>query len=114
MNECNFETHLDSIRKIYKHKASLMQSLIDEHLLPHVTYNKVQGGLFIWATLKDDSDMLEFCKEAVENKVAVVPGTAFLNNESSKCSSFRLNFSTPTDEQMINGMEILGKVIKNY
>ena len=57
--------------------------------------------------------MMGFCKKAVEEyKVAVVPGTAFTINESDKSYSFRLNFSTPTDEQIVKGIEILGKLTK--
>ena len=51
-----------------------------------------------------------FCTLAVkEHKVAVVPGNAFLVNESDPCQAFRLNFSTPTDEAMEKGLERLGK-----
>lgn len=87
---------------------------MDEQLVPHVTYTKSGGGLFIWATLPEGADMLAFCNDAVKNKVAVVPGTAFLTDENAPCRSFRLNFSTPTDEQIIKGMEILGEVVKRY
>ena len=54
--------------------------------------------------------MPAFCKEAVLRKVAVVPGSAFLTDESLPCSSFRINFSTPTDEQLVSGIQILGKL----
>ena len=40
------EGHLAKIRKIYKHKAELMQGLLDEKVCPNVSYNKVPGGLF--------------------------------------------------------------------
>ena len=57
--------------------------------------------------------MPAFCKKAVsEYKVAVVPGNAFTINESDPTSSFRLNFSTPTDEQLVKGTEILGKMTR--
>jgi 2-aminoadipate transaminase len=56
--------------------------------------------------------MLDFCKEAVDKKVATVPGTAFLTDPTMPCSSFRINFSTPTDEQIIKGIEILSTLKK--
>ena len=71
-----------------------------------------QGGLFIWGTLPEGSDMLDFCKKAIERKVAVVPGTAFLTDENAKTTSFRMNFSTPTDEQLTEGCKILGQLTK--
>ena len=53
---------------------------------------------------------MDFCKRAVMNKVAVVPGTAFLPREDQPTSCFRLNYSTPTDEQIVQGIEILGEL----
>ena len=71
-----------------------------------------QGGLFIWATLPERFDMNHFCTEAVKRKVALVPGNAFSTDESAVSHCFRMNFSTPTDEQIAKGVEILGKAAK--
>ena len=69
--------------------------------------------MFIWATLPQGSDMMSFCKRAVsEYKIAVVPGTAFSIQENDPSDSFRLNFSTPTDEQIVRGIEILGNMTR--
>ena len=56
--------------------------------------------------------MPSFCKQAVQRKVAVVPGNAFLMDEGEPCQSFRINFSTPTDEQLEQGMTILGDLVR--
>ena len=53
-----------------------------------------------------------FCKKAVENKVAVVPGNAFLVDESQPTLSFRINYSTPSNEQIEKGTDILAAVAK--
>ncbi len=112
MEHYDFESHLKRIREIYLKKSTLMMQLIDRHLAPKITYQPVEGGLFIWCKLPEAVNMMEFCKNAVQNKVALVPGNAFLIDESEKCSYFRVNFSTPTDDQMIQGMEILGGLVK--
>lgn len=115
LEKYDFNQHLERIRGIYREKCNLMVSLTEKHLVPHgITYNPVEGGLFIWCTLPEDVDMVEFCNRAVHSNVAVVPGTAFLTDESELCHCFRMNFSTPSAQQMIDGMEILEKVIKEY
>ena len=54
-----------------------------------------------------------FCKKAVqEYKIAVVPGNAFMVSESDVTYSFRLNYSTPTDEAIDKGTAILGQLTK--
>lgn len=107
----DMDAHLEQVRGIYRHKCVLMLEAIDKNFSRKITVTKPEGGLFIWATLPEGSDMTEFCNTAVQKyKVAVVPGTAFLIDENDKTSSFRLNFSTPTDEQLVKGCEILGKL----
>ena len=59
-------------------------------------------------------DMLDYCKRLVERKVAVVPGNAFIVYESKPCNYIRLNFSTPSDENIIDGVRIMGEVLKEY
>ena len=111
LSTCDMENHLKDIRKIYKHKCELMLSEIEKNFSSKVKYTKPEGGLFIWCTLPSDCDMMGFCKRAVsEFKVAVVPGTAFTVNETDKTTSFRLNFSTPTDEQIVKGCELIGEL----
>ncbi|MCL2055245.1 MAG: PLP-dependent aminotransferase family protein [Oscillospiraceae bacterium] len=115
MNNYNLEAHLEKLRAIYKRKSSLMLSCIDKHFSQKVSVTRPQGGLFIWADLPQGYDTTAFCKRAVEEyKLAVVPGNAFLVNENDKISSFRLNFSTPSDEQIIKGCEILGRLTKEW
>lgn len=104
----DFNAHLDMLRKLYTKKAAFCMELLDRYCAPAITYNRIDGGLFIWCDLPGDVDMPAFCKKAVLNKVCVVPGNAFLTDESEECHSFRINFSTPTDEQLEKGIKILG------
>ncbi|MDY2856354.1 MAG: PLP-dependent aminotransferase family protein [Oscillospiraceae bacterium] len=108
----DFEAHLNYLRELYRKKAQFMMDLLDEHLAPYITYDKIDGGLFIMCKLPDNINMLDFCKEAVKRKVCVVPGNAFLTDENEECHTFRVNFSTPTDQQLEKGVKILGQLIK--
>ncbi len=113
MANYDMAAHIARLKEIYKHKCKLMLSEMDKHFSECVTYTRPEGGLFIWCTLPAGVDMVEFCKRAVsEYKVAVVPGSAFTVIEGASTQDFRINFSTPTDEQIIKGIEILGKMTK--
>ena len=110
---CDMNTHLSKLRDIYRRKCNLMLKGLEEHFSSKVSFTRPEGGLFIWCTLPDDCDMMKFCKTAVEEyKIAVVPGSAFLVSDSEPTTSFRINFSTPTDEQIVKGCEILGRLSK--
>lgn len=113
MTTVNVPEHFEKLRGIYRNKCELMCSYIDNTFSKKITYVKPEGGLFIWCTLPDDCDMNEFCTKAVRDyKVAVVPGNSFNIRENEKSSSFRLNYSTPTNEQISTGMEILARMTK--
>ncbi len=106
----DFNAHLAKLREIYTKKANYCMDLLDKYCAPAITYHRIDGGLFIWCELPEHIDMPQFCKTAIQNKVCVVPGNAFLTDENESCNSFRINFSTPTNEQLKKGIKILGKL----
>ncbi len=110
MKTTDFEAHIDKIRAIYRRKLNLMCDRMDEKLGNFVEYVRPEGGMFIWCKLPACVDMMDFCNKAVQNKVAVVPGSAFTVEEGETTNSIRLNFTTPSDERIVEGMEILGKL----
>ncbi|MEG2874976.1 MAG: PLP-dependent aminotransferase family protein [Hydrogenoanaerobacterium sp.] len=112
MTECNLDAHIANLQSIYRKKSALMLRGIDESFSKNVTHTTPDGGLFIWCTLPEGSDMIGFCKTAAQNKVAVVPGSAFTADESEITTSFRMNFSTPTDEKISEGCKLLGELTK--
>lgn len=115
LSEYDLGEHIEMLRDIYRKKCALMLGEIEKHFSPKVAYTRPQGGLFVWCTLPQGSDMPEFCRHAVADyKVAVVPGTAFLADESAPTTSFRLNYTTPPDEQVVRGVEILGKLTREF
>ncbi len=115
MTKYDFKGHLQMLRDLYTKKANLCMDLLDEYVVPTgITYNKIEGGLFIWCTLPENVDMLAFCKALTERKVCVVPGNAFLTDSALPCDSFRINFSTPTDDELTQGIKIIGEVAKEF
>lgn len=113
MSSVNREEHFNKLRAIYKEKCELMCSLIESGFSKKITYTKPEGGLFIWCTLPEGCDMNAFCTKAVKDyKIAVVPGNSFSIDENEVSRSFRLNYSTPTNEQIKKGMDILAKMTR--
>ena len=112
MTEYDFDAHLENLRAIYTKKRLLLLDLMEKHLAPHITWDPFDGGLFAWCHLPKSVDMMAFVQKALEKKVCVVPGTAFLTGENEPCDAFRINFSTPTDEQLTRGIELLGETIR--
>ena len=113
-DEYDVDAHIEKIKGIYRHKLNLMCDCLDKYCAEHITYVRPEGGLFIWAKLPDSIDMLQYCERLLECKVAVVPGTAFVIDDTKECHYIRLNFSTPSDENIEKGVKIMGEVIKEF
>lgn len=114
LTRCDYEAHLARLRDIYRRKSEVLLSAMQEHFAPLISWSSFEGGLFAWCTLPEYIEMLQFVKTAAEHKVCVVPGTAFLTDDTAPCQSFRVNFSTPTDDQLRDGIRILGQLAKNW
>ncbi len=114
MTECDLDGHIAKIRALYRHKCDLMLAELEKHLPKSVSFTRPEGGLFLWCTLPEGVDMPAFVKSAIAKKVAVVPGTTFNCDENAPSRSFRLNYSTPSDEQIREGVKRLGEAAREF
>ena len=58
--------------------------------------------------------MLDFCERCVKAGLALVPGNAFYTDESQPCHSFRVNYSTPSAEEIVKGVQIMAEIVKTF
>ena len=113
MKRYDLEAHIAFIRDLYCEKCGCMLDALDTHMPDGVTYTRPEGGLFLWCTLPDSIPMPEFVAKASANKVFVVPGTTFNCDLSAPSQSFRLNYSTPSMDEIRNGIATLGSLLNN-
>jgi 2-aminoadipate transaminase len=112
LTQYNLQEHIQAIGKIYRRKCQVMLDALDKIPSDKLRYTRPQGGLFVWCTLPDASDSSEFCLKLIrEHKVAVVPGSAFLAQEGGCSPSFRMTFGAPTDQQIVQAVEIIGNAL---
>lgn len=112
MTERDIDGHIEKIRALYGNKARLMLAELDKNMPKCVKYTRPEGGLFLWCTLPNGTDSSAFIKKALEKKVAVVPGTAFNCDTEAPSDSFRLNYSMPSDEDIVRGIGILSDIAR--
>ena len=103
--------HISSICKGYGAKMHQMLQYLDQ-FPDGVCFTRPQGGLFIWAELPEHIDTVNLLSQAVERKVAYVPGTYFCA-DGGHMNTLRLNFSNSTPQQIETGMSILNDLIKS-
>ncbi|MNR37579.1 2-aminoadipate transaminase [compost metagenome] len=110
MKEYDYAGHVQLIREVYLRKCTLMTDCMEQYTDGSMAYSRPDGGLFLWCELPPSVTMLDYCKLAAAKGVAVVPGSAFLVDPDEPCNAIRLNFSTPSDEQIVKGIQILGQI----
>ena len=107
------DDHIRSINKLYGENCAVMLDAMDKTFPKSVTYTRPEGGLFLWVTLPEGTDMKDFLARTIAAKVAVVPGATFLPEPDKACYSFRMNYSMPTTEQIRAGVNALAGVMKD-
>jgi len=66
--------------------------------------------MFFWLTGPARLDSLELLKEALEERVAFVPGQPFFADGSGK-NTLRLSYSSASREQIEEGIKRLGRAV---
>ncbi|MBR5279168.1 MAG: PLP-dependent aminotransferase family protein, partial [Clostridia bacterium] len=104
IDQYGLDEHINFIRGLYKEKCNLMLQQLDEYVGDKAVYTRPEGGLFIWLTVNGGNGD-DIAKKAIANKVAVVTGSSFNPIQGGFSPSVRLNYSTPSDEQIIEGVK---------
>lgn len=98
--------------KIYRSKKNRMLDALDKYVkIDDVKWTKPEGGLFIWLQLPDKFDTMKMFEEAKKIGVAYIPGTAFYVDDR-KSSCMRLSFCLPSEDEIEDGINRIGKLIE--
>ena len=104
------DQHIKLIRKVYGERRDVMLGAMDAYFPPGVEWTHPEGGLFLWGTLPEDLSAADVLKQAIEQKVAFVPGAPF-HTSGGGHNTMRINFSNATPEKIREGIARLGRVI---
>ena len=105
------DRHVQHIRSVYGARRDAILSALKRHMPEGVCWTRPQGGLFIWAILPENLNAVDLLPDAVEERVAFVPGTSFYDDGSGQ-NTMRLNFSNASPEKIEEGIARLGSVIR--
>jgi len=104
------DQHAKLIRRVYKERRDVMLAAMDRYFPPEVDWTQPAGGLFLWGTIPEYLNSADVLKDAIEKKVAFVPGESFHPNGGGH-NTMRINFSMATPEKIQEGISRLGEVL---
>ncbi|AVS83298.1 2-aminoadipate aminotransferase [Paracidovorax avenae] len=106
------DRHVPTIRALYKQQRDAMLSAMEREMQGlGVTWNRPDGGMFLWARLPEGMSALDLLPEAVERNVAFVPGAAFYA-DNADTRTLRLSFVTASAQQIQEGIAALAAAIR--
>ncbi len=107
----SIDEHIAKLREVYGRKCALMIDCMDKYFPSAVKHTNPEGGLFIYCTMPEEYDSSEVMKKALEKNVAFVPGTSCMIDDKAKYSTFRMNYSAASEENIEKGIKLLGEVL---
>jgi 2-aminoadipate transaminase len=106
------DTHIPTIRTLYSQRCNVMLEAMSQHFPATASWNRPQGGMFIWVQLPAGIDSMPLLDKAIAQNVAFVPGAPFFANEP-QANTLRLSFVTVPPEKIQKGIATLGALIAN-
>ncbi|MEG2583637.1 MAG: PLP-dependent aminotransferase family protein, partial [Oscillospiraceae bacterium] len=111
LDKFSIDDHIKVLRETYGRKCKLMCDCMDEYFPKSVKHTVPEGGLFLFCTMPDGYDSREVMKKVLDKGVAFVPGATTMIDDKAKYSTFRMNYSTATEDEIKKGIKILGEVL---
>ena len=112
-NQGFFEPHLKRFCDIHRERRDVMMNCIRTMLPADIKSVYPEGGLFTWVELPEQIDTTGMLNEAVEKKVAYMPGKEFfVEGQPIRDNCMRISFGGVSPEKILIGMERLTNVIR--
>ncbi len=108
----DIDAHIAKLRQVYGEKCHLMMEMMDKYFPACVTHTCPEGGLFLFCTMPEEYDTKAVMAKALEQGVAFVPGATTMIDDKKTYSTFRMNYSTASKEDIETGIKALGEVLK--
>jgi 2-aminoadipate transaminase len=96
-------------RALYRRKGERLLAALERSLPEGARWTTPKGGFFSWLTLPG-VDAIDLARRAVEQGVAVIPGTLFFP-DGRGADTVRLSFSLVDEERIDEGTDRLGSLL---
>ncbi len=107
----NMYDHIDEENQALRVKRDAMLAALGEHFGNRATWSRPEGGLYVWLTMPEDTDLASFQNQCFEEGVGYYNGTMF-SPEGNGSNLARLCFGHPTAETVSAGIAELAAIFE--
>ena len=106
LERVDLDAHVAGLCAAYSPRRDAMLAGLADALPAGSTWNRPEGGMFVWARLPDGQDAEALLARALARQVAFVPGYPFFCG-APDTSTLRLSFTTHTPAEIAEGLSRL-------
>lgn len=110
VREGMLERHLPRLRAVCGGRRVAMLQALSDYMPSGVTWNRPEGGMFLFLRLPEHLNATTLLKSALERGVAFVPGEDF-HASGGGHNTLRLNFTGTSEERIGEGVRRLAAVL---
>jgi DNA-binding transcriptional MocR family regulator len=108
LQAADLDTHIDGLRREYRRRRDALLAGLARALPEGSTFNRPDGGMFVWARLPAGWDAARLLRRALEHDVAFVPGFPFYAQDADP-RTLRLSFTTHVPAEITEGLARLSR-----
>ncbi len=108
--DSDLDAHLATVRDAYRERRDALLAGLGDALPDGSSWNRPDGGMFLWASLPDGHDATALLRQAIAHNVAYVPGAPFYAARPDP-ATLRLSFTTHTPPEIAEGLTRLAKAL---
>lgn len=107
IKDFDFEDHVLFLKDYYGKKLKQMIAKLNEIPSDYINFEIPEGGYFINCQIKNGIDIDAFYQYLADHQVVVIHGNVMSVAQEGFEDNFRLNFTRPTEGDIVKGIEII-------
>jgi GntR family transcriptional regulator/MocR family aminotransferase len=111
VGEGRWRAHTRRVSRIYRQRRDAMVVALEQYLPCEALWTAPRGGFFVWVRLPAWVSITDLYLAAIEHQVAFAPGPLFFPGTPAY-PAFRLSFSQQPPERITEGVQRLGRALR--
>jgi DNA-binding transcriptional MocR family regulator len=112
LEKADLDSHLKYLKALNRQRRETGRELIEKFFPEATTIWIPEGGFLLWVEVPSRLDIEAAYQAALRKNVAFSRGKSFFTTPEAKISAMRINCSRPTANELVQGIETLGKILR--